>query len=296
MKRWSKRAFGRAIKTGVTSVLVCAVVLLLPLFGIKQWKTAFGLLETNKATPLPALYHRPIDSTETPNLFEEPLVSVTFDDGWETTYSVAAPLLLDDGIRSTQYIVSGLLDNPAYLSLDQVKALKDKGQQIACHTVTHPDLTKLTDEKLNYELQGCKQYFQKKQFGTIEDFAAPYGHTNPKVIAGISNVFRSERNTNGDLSNGIAAVDVNLPSNFDPRNIIGVTVHGDTSVAELQQAVDYTVAHKGWLVLTYHQSEEDGSKFSLSPASLKKQLAYLKGAPVRIVTVGQVMDSLETTK
>jgi peptidoglycan/xylan/chitin deacetylase (PgdA/CDA1 family) len=294
MKRWKGRVLLRGLKRGVAYLLVCAVVIILPLLGLRQWHADFGLLNsTNKATPLPAFVARPADSNKKPpRLYKEPLITITFDDGWETTYTVAAPLLTRDGIHSTQYLVSSLLDNPAYLSLSQVKVLQQHGQQIACHTVSHPDLTKVTAKELDYQLRGCQQFFMKKHFGTLQDFAAPYGDTNPAVIAGIKRVFRSERNTNGDLSNGVTDADVNLSGDSDPYNIIGVTIHENTTVAQLKQAVDYTVAHNGWLVLTYHQSEEAGSKFSLSSDSLKKQLAYLSSTPVRIVTMGQVMDNL----
>jgi peptidoglycan/xylan/chitin deacetylase (PgdA/CDA1 family) len=294
MKRWKGRAIWRGLKRGITSLLVCAAIIILPLLGLRQWHADFGLLNsTNKATPLPAFVPRPADSNKKPpRLYKEPLITITFDDGWETTYTIAAPLLTRDGIHSTQYLVSNLLDNPAYLSLSQVKVLQQHGQQIACHTVSHPDLTKVTAQELNYQLRGCQQFFIKQHFGTLQDFAAPYGDTNPTVIAGIKQVFRSERNTNGDLSNGVTDADINVPGDSDPYNIIGVTIHENTTVAQLKQAVDYTVVHNGWLVLTYHQSEEAGSKFSLSSASLQKQLAYLSSTPVRIVTMGQVMDNL----
>lgn len=296
MKRWQGRVLWRAAKRGIASILVCAIVIILPLLGVRQWRADLGLLHTNKATPLPALAHRAVDVSKAPRLFKEPLITITFDDGWETTYTVAAPMLMRYGIHSTQYLVTSLLDDPAYLSLNQVKALQQHGQQIACHTVSHPDLTTITPVQLNYQLRGCQQYFIQKHFGVIHDFAAPYGHTNPAVIAGIKQVFRSERNTNGDLSNGVNDADVNLPAKFDPHDIIGVTVHSNTTVAQLQAAVAYTTAHNGWLVLTYHQSEEAGSKFSLTGSSLQKQLAYLSSTPVRIVTMGQVMDSLGASR
>ena len=292
MKKRNVRIRG-VLKKGVGALIVCGIVVILPLLGLRQWKTDASLLRVNKATPLPAFVGRPADANrKPPRLYKEPLITVTFDDGWETTYTVAAPILMNDGIHSTQYLVTSLLDNPAYLSSSQVKALKANGQQIACHTVSHPDLTKVSAKEVNYQLRGCKQYFAQKGFGSIQDFAAPYGSTNPEVIKEISQVFRSERNTNGDLSNGVTDADVNVLGNSDAHNIIGVTVHSNTTVAQLKQAVDYAKAHNGWLVLTYHQAEEQGSKYSLAKDSLQKQLDYLSSTDVRIVTMGQVMDSL----
>jgi peptidoglycan/xylan/chitin deacetylase (PgdA/CDA1 family) len=289
----SSQSWSQTAKRGLTSLFVCVFVLFLPVLFIKQWRADLGLLNTNQATPLPAFIDRAVDSNTPTKIFQEPLISITFDDGWETDYSIAAPLLMKDGIRSTHYLVTGLLGDPAYMSLDQVKALKSSGQQIACHTVTHADLSVIPATQLNSELEGCRQFFLHEDLGDTKDFAAPYGRTNPTATAVINQFFRSARNTDGDISNGVNDADLNLPSNFNARNIIGVTVRNTTTIAELKQAVQYTIEHKAWLVLTYHQADEEGSKFGLSAPSLKKQLDYLSSTPVRIVTVGKVIDDLE---
>ena len=292
MKRWNAEITFSFIKRSAVSVFVLAVILVLPVLGIWQWTKGLDLLNSNKASALPVFVPRPADKSSLPNVFDEPLITITFDDGWETTYSVAAPLLLKNGIQSTQYITTGLLGNPAYLSLDQVKVLHKNHQQIACHTVTHPDLTTVSDQNLDVELDGCIDYFKSNGLGEVKDFAAPYGHVDQRVVDHIKKFYRSGRNTNGDLKNGVNEADVNFPSTINQYDIIGVTVHNDTTVTELKAAVDYTIAHKGWLVLTYHQAEEEGTKFSLASDSLAKQLQYLSSTPVRIVTMGQVMDGL----
>ncbi len=296
MKKRQPSKVSQAIKRGLASLFVCAIILGLPLLSLKQWHTDAGLIRGgNKATALPTFQERAVDKNSTsPQLFDEPLISITFDDGWESTYTTAAPLLMRYGIHSTQYLISGVINYPAYLSLDQVKALHANGQEIACHTVSHPDLTTLTDANLNYQLSGCQQYFSK-YFGNVTDFAAPYGHTNPKVIGSISQYFQSERNSNGDITNGISDADVNLPSSFDPHNIIGAAIRDNTTVDQIKQAVNYTIAHKGWLVLVYHQAGDDGSKFSLNSQKLAEQFAYLSSTPVRIATVNQVISALPAT-
>jgi peptidoglycan/xylan/chitin deacetylase (PgdA/CDA1 family) len=288
----------RVIKRGSASLFVCAVILGLPVLSLKQWHGDFKLLSggSNKATPLPAFQARAVDQTNVaPQLFDEPLISITFDDGWETTYTAAAPLFMRYGIHSTQYLISGVINDPAYLSLDQAKALHARGQEIACHTVNHPDLTKLNAQQLAYQLGGCQTYFGK-YFGPIKDFAAPYGHTDTKSIAAISQYYWSERNSNGDISNGISDFDVNLPTSFDPHDIIGASIRDTTTIDQIKAAVDYTVAHNGWLVLTYHQAEDDGSKFSLNSQKLEQQLAYLSNTKVRIATVNQVMSALPASR
>lgn len=287
----SKKGLLHKTKRGVTSLFVCVVVLL-PVISVGWWFKYLHSGGERKATPLPAFAQRKVDSNSPPKLFQEPLISVTFDDGWESIYTVAAPLLQKNGIHSTQYLISSTTPDPGYMSAKQIKALRDSGDEIACHSVTHPDLTTLPDDKLAYELNDCKSNLQRQYGITPLSFASPYGHFNDHTIAAIKKSYTSHRDTNGDISNGIDEFDVNIKDKFNQYDIIAVTVRRDTPIWQLRQAVDYTIAHKGWLVLNYHQIDEGPSKFGLDPAVMSEQLSYLSSTPVRIVTVGQVISAM----
>ncbi len=74
---------------------------------------------------------------------------------------------------------------------------------------------------------------------------------------------------------------------------MAVTLRSDTTVAQLQAAIDYTVKNNGWLVLNYHQIDDKGnSQFALTDKLLEEQLQAINKAPVRIVTMGQALDAL----
>jgi peptidoglycan/xylan/chitin deacetylase (PgdA/CDA1 family) len=238
------------------------------------------------------MYHRPVDNDTPPKLFNEPLISVTFDDGWESVYQTAAPQLQKYGIHTTQYVLSGNGNYPGYMSIDQIKSLQKSGHEIACHSIDHPDLTTLDNEDLSKQLNGCKTDLSKALGAPVNDFASPYGSYNPRTIAATKKVFSSHRNILGTISDGVDDYDVNEAATFDKDNIIGVTVKRDTTVAELQQLVDYARSHNAWLVLVYHQADDGPSQYGMDPTALDKQLAYLSKTPVRIVTVGQVIKTL----
>jgi peptidoglycan/xylan/chitin deacetylase (PgdA/CDA1 family) len=292
MKRWTKRRPLRFIKRSVTAFLVCLVVALPLIITTWQWTRIARGDTSRRATPLPAMYQRPQDSDSAPKLFKEPLISVTFDDGWESVYKQAMPLLQKDGIHTTQYVLTGTESYPGYMSWDQIKALQQDGHEVACHTVDHPDLTTLDDEDLNKQLIDCKNTLSKEINAPVLDFASPYGSYNSHTIAAIKKVYGSQRNINGVIVDGISDSDVNLPSNFDRYNIIGVTVRRDTTVAQLQQLVKYAADRNGWLVLTYHQADDGPSQYGIDPKAMQNQLSYLASTPYRIVTIGQVIGSL----
>lgn len=287
-----KNGLPNKIKRGLASLFVCAVVLF-PLVSLGWWfKYVFIHNDPRHATPLSKFIPRKIDTNTPPKLFKEPLLSVTFDDGWESVYTVAAPILQRTGIHTTQYLISSTIKDKNYLSVSQIKNLNAAGNEIGCHTVTHPDLTSLSDKDLFNELSGCKEALQKEYGITPIDFASPYGRYDSRTLAAIKGIYLSQRNTNGDISNGIDGHDVNLKDKFDPYNIIGVTVRSDTPLSEIKVALDYTIAHNGWLVLNYHQVEDNASAYGLDSESLNNQLSYISGTQVKIVTVGQVINSL----
>jgi peptidoglycan/xylan/chitin deacetylase (PgdA/CDA1 family) len=292
MKRWIKKTL-RTLGSSASSIFIFAIVLIPPtLFAVQVGGYFKG--DGRKNTPLPALVQRSVDNGS-PQLFKEPLITVTFDDGWETTYTSALPVLQKYGIHSTQYILSGTENDPNYLSWKQISLIQKAGHEIACHTISHPDLTTLDQEELMNQLQGCKSAMEDHKLGPIEDFATPYGSYNDQVISAIKSTYQSHRNVKGVIVDGISNRDVNLSTNFDRYNIIGVTIRKETTVNQLKALVDYAAARNGWLVLTYHQSEtgssDDKSQYGTTIQSLDDQMKYLSGTPYKIVTIDQALKS-----
>ncbi|HEX8226867.1 MAG TPA: polysaccharide deacetylase family protein [Candidatus Saccharimonadales bacterium] len=283
-----------SLREVATALVVFLVVLAYPVYSVFAAGSFFHDDDNRTSEPLTAMAQRPADATDRePQLFQEPMISVTFDDGFDSIYTQAMPLLQKYGIQSTQYILAGKTDDPYYVSWKQIANMQKGGHEIACHTMTHTDLTSLTDADLNYQVTRCKTELTKR-FGVISNFASPYGAANTRTLDVISKHFDSQRNTNGDPTNGVTEVDVNTAANFDRFNIIGVTVRHDTTVKQLEDLVNFAKQNNGWVVLTYHQADEgNASQFGVNPASLDKQFAYLSKTDVRIVTM---QDALEATK
>lgn len=248
---------------------------------------AFGPNDPRKTTKVAAMYQRPIDTTGRPYLFSEPIITVTFDDGWESTYTKALPILQKYGIPTTQYIIAGELSNQVYMSEGQIKSMQKHGHEVASHTMTHPDLTSLTSTQLDYELNQSKKVLTK-DFGPIYDFAAPEGAKNDKTIATASKSYRSQKNTEGD-PNTLDDHGLNIESKFKMDNVKGYTVRSTTTQQELKEMLEYATQHNGWIVLTYHQIDDSGELFSVSPAVFEKQMAMISKYRIRTATMNQVL-------
>ncbi|OGL39593.1 hypothetical protein A3J32_01700 [Candidatus Saccharibacteria bacterium RIFCSPLOWO2_02_FULL_46_7] len=292
MAKKSSAAWLRFLKNSLVLLLVCAVLALLLLLPLQRWGKAAWGKTTPKLEPLAPLNLRYVDKNDDPlQLFKEPLISVTFDDGWSSIYTSAMPLLQLYGIRTTQYLLSGTNANPSYLGWEQIETIKKAGHELGCHSVDHPNLTALNSDNLLYQVRECKTTFNYRGYA-VPNFASPYGASNKQTLAVIKQFYNSQRNTDADLTNGIDEHDINLAANFDRYNFISMAVRQSTTIEQIKQAVNYTIANKGWLVLTYHQVDEKDAEFGQNPVTLEKQLAYLSSTPVRIVTVGQALESL----
>ncbi|HTX10635.1 MAG TPA: polysaccharide deacetylase family protein [Solirubrobacteraceae bacterium] len=82
------------------------------------------------------------------------VVTLTFDDGYEDMITNALPVLQQDQLHGTFYIISGALNNsadtsPDYMTWSQLQTLYRDGNEIGSHTVLHEALSQVdTDEAI----------------------------------------------------------------------------------------------------------------------------------------------------
>lgn len=132
-------------------------------------------------------------------------ILLTFDDGYQSWIDTCVPILERFKLKGLFFINSGLLEgaddtqktnvfmkdrlhitlkNP--LSWKGVSMLVACGHTIGGHTITHPDLSTLTEEDLNQEIHFDKKNTEQMLGSTLIDFAYPFGtskHFNRQVIA-----------------------------------------------------------------------------------------------------------------
>ncbi|HSW80440.1 MAG TPA: Ig-like domain-containing protein [Candidatus Saccharimonadales bacterium] len=218
-----------------------------------------------------------------------PIVSITFDDGWADQYDNALPLLQSNGLNATFYIISGELNvQPTYMSPAQVKNLYNAGMEIGSHSITHPDLTTLSQSQLVNEMQQSQTTLQNLLGAPVTDFAYPYGAYNNNTIAVGAQYYQSQRTVDPGL---------NTKENFNASKLLIHEVDSDISQAQVKAWVDEAIQQKGWLILVYHEvntSPVDPSNalYTTQPTDLAAELSYIKQSGVTVETVHQAL--LET--
>ena len=102
-------------------------------------------------------------------------VVLTFDDGYVSFATQAAPVLARYGYVGTDYVVSGFIGRPGYMSATQVKSVDAAGLVVGAHTMHHVDLAAVPAPIAQAEIVGGKAALEQLLGHPVSDFAYPYG-------------------------------------------------------------------------------------------------------------------------
>ena len=114
-------------------------------------------------------------------------VVLTFDDGYQSQYQYAFPLLKEYGDTATFFIYTNAIHNlKRAMTWEEVINLDKEGMSIGAHTKSHTMLTKISDEKqLEEEIQGSKDDLEAHIHKPVELFAYPYGQYNDAIVKNV---------------------------------------------------------------------------------------------------------------
>jgi peptidoglycan/xylan/chitin deacetylase (PgdA/CDA1 family) len=124
---------------------------------------------------------------------------ISFDDGWENQFEYGFPILQKYHDTATFFVVTNHLDQGNFMTTDQLKTLVAAGMTVGCHTLSHPNLTSLGQDRARDEIAGAKAILEADGF-KIDTFAYPYGAYNKRVVDMVANAgFRSARTVGGGV-------------------------------------------------------------------------------------------------
>ncbi|MCS6968607.1 MAG: polysaccharide deacetylase family protein [Cytophagales bacterium] len=120
-------------------------------------------------------------------------IILTFDDGYRDNYENLLPLMERYGYKGVIFLLGDSSITYNYWDADRGyhrAALMDKAQRLAfakagweigAHTMTHPDLTQLSEEEAFAEIVNSKLQLEKEINKPVQVFAYPFGFYNEKV-------------------------------------------------------------------------------------------------------------------
>ena len=103
----------------------------------------------------------------------KPIV-LTFDDGSESTYTTALPIMQRYHFTGICYIVSNYVGITNYMGADQIRMLYASGWEIGSHSLSHIDLTARPDRQ-EKEIIESRRHLESLLGVPVLSFAYPFG-------------------------------------------------------------------------------------------------------------------------
>ncbi len=128
-------------------------------------------------------------------------VALTFDDGYQTVYTEAFPVLADLGMTATVFLCTGreggaapasalpTLGGRPMLTWGQIREMHRAGISFGAHTLSHPDLTRLDPAAIETELRESQARIEDALGAPVRAFAYPFGRFNPACCAAAARYF-----------------------------------------------------------------------------------------------------------
>src|SRR5438093_4152843 len=133
--------------------------------------------------------------------FPERSLAITFDDGYQSVYEQAFPILQRYGFSATVFLTVGVKGNGteagrlpsmsgrSMLSWREIKEMQRWGIKFGAHTLTHPDLTHLPFTQVESEICDSKVIIEDALGAPAASFAYPYGHYDDRSREIVSHYF-----------------------------------------------------------------------------------------------------------
>ena len=134
-----------------------------------------------------------VDYLHQKKLFPDRSFVITFDDGYETVYKKAFPVLQEYGMSATIFLTVGergrgkpgdrvpSLEGRSMLNWSEIEEMKRWGITFGAHTLTHPDLTRLPLARVEAEICDSKAIIEDALGVPVASFAYPYGRYNNRI-------------------------------------------------------------------------------------------------------------------
>lgn len=213
-----------------------------------------------------------------------PIVTFAFDDGYDSDYSKARPVLDAHHFPATSYVIGSMAGEPGRLSVEQMKALQEfNGWDIASHSYSHANMTGLNQLEIEAELSFSKEFLKSNGlYRGSEHFAYPYGEFDSELLRPlVEKYFSTARTVEGPTET--------LPPS-DPYRLRVMVVTNDTSPTEVAERVQAAISGGDWLILVFHKIVDSAAALDTEYAKsdFEQIVGDIASRGVDVMTVSEV--------
>ncbi len=115
----------------------------------------------------------------------EKAVLISFDDGYADNYTYAYPILLEEQVPGTFFVVSGTVGHDNRMTADELREMQANGMKIGSHTVSHENLAEMGVQSINFEMRESRAALEKVLGKPVYALAYPEGKANDAVLVAV---------------------------------------------------------------------------------------------------------------
>jgi peptidoglycan/xylan/chitin deacetylase (PgdA/CDA1 family) len=270
----------------VVSKKIAAVVIILIIFPI-TFASAYPYWENippraNEEANMEYVY-QPYIPTQ-----GQKVVCIVFDDGWQSQYVNALPILNKYGFEATFGIITGYADekNPEFMSWSEIVNLADDGQDIASHTYNHENLAFMSNSSINYELSKSKQDLENHGINA-PIFVYPYGGGagNATVESFVAKYYLSAR---GIESTTVMGTPLNLTQPFDKFSLPAYAIENTTTLSRFTSFVN-KASNSTVIIIYYHKIDNEDLDTATTPQVFASEMQYLYDNNFTVMTMKDLL-------
>ena len=112
----------------------------------------------------------------------EKALLISFDDGYADNYKYAYPVLQEEQVPGTFFVVSSTVGKDNRMTAGQLREMLAKGMKIGSHTVNHENLTGMSTQEIDFEMRTSKEVLEKILGEPVCAVAYPAGKVNKAVL------------------------------------------------------------------------------------------------------------------
>jgi len=112
----------------------------------------------------------------------QPLITIWFDDGWETQYSEGYARMSVKGLPGVISVITDFVGDAARISCCQIMEMSENGWQMVNHTATHQNFTFIPLKQVELEISKGMDFLTAIGHGKGSyHIVPPYGAINDQV-------------------------------------------------------------------------------------------------------------------
>ena len=213
------------------------------------------------------------------------IVSISFDDGYDSDYDTARGIMQGYGISAaTSYVIADKVGLPGRMSADQLAEMREvHGWDIAAHAST--DLTTLDEAGMRQEFETIRSFLLEHGYPEgAAHFALPMGRYNDLVLRTSQSYFDSLRTID-------VAPETLAPG--DPYRLRVFYCGSYTTESQVERALAQCQEHRCWTHMVFHRVDKDpdNAPESVKAASFKRFMKQVADSGLPVKTVPEVMRS-----